>query len=63
MFKPVFESTSQKNNFVNGLFNVDENQELSTEQRIQGIPTAIIFKDGQEVDRRSGFMSADDFKS
>jgi thioredoxin 1 len=34
--------------------NVDDNQELAKELGIRSIPTVIIYKDGQEVDRIAG---------
>jgi thioredoxin 1 len=34
--------------------NVDDNQELAKELKIRSIPTVIIYKDGQEVDRIAG---------
>ena len=35
--------------------NTDENARVATELGIMGIPTMILFKDGQEVDRMVGF--------
>src|ERR1700757_1867473 len=35
--------------------NIDENQEIARQLRIQSIPTVYVFKDGQPVD---GFMGA-----
>jgi thioredoxin 1 len=35
--------------------NTDENVRVATELGIMGIPTLILFKDGQEVDRVIGF--------
>lgn len=37
-----------------GKVNVDENKELAMQYRIQGIPTVIFLKDGQEVGRIVG---------
>lgn len=39
--------------------NSDADPEASTELRVQGIPTLILFADGREVARRSGAMTAD----
>lgn len=44
-----------------GKVNVDENQHLSTEYRVLSIPTVIIFKNGQEVERMVGAMTKEDF--
>lgn len=37
--------------------NTDENQNISAQYGIQGIPTLIVFKEGKEVDRTVGVMS------
>ena len=34
--------------------NTDENQDIAARYGIQGIPTLLFFKDGQEVDRLVG---------
>ena len=39
---------------------VDKNQELSVEYRVQSVPTLIIFKDGEVKWRAAGVHSADD---
>ncbi len=36
--------------------NVDENPRMMSEFRIRGIPTLILFKDGQPVETLVGFM-------
>jgi thioredoxin 1 len=38
--------------------NVDENPEIAARYGISGIPTLLIFKNGQVVDRVVGFTSA-----
>jgi len=39
--------------------NSDENQDAASALGIRGIPTMILFRDGTEVARQSGAMSAD----
>lgn len=39
--------------------NTEENPQLSTQYGIRSIPTMILFKNGREVDRVSGALSAD----
>ncbi|OEH84658.1 thioredoxin [Desulfuribacillus stibiiarsenatis] len=36
--------------------NVDQNQDLAAEYRVQGVPTIVIMKDGQLVERAVGFQ-------
>ena len=41
---------------------VDEAQELSSKYKIYSVPTLIIFEDGKELKRISGFMSEDELE-
>lgn len=43
--------------------NTDEKQHLANRYQISGIPTLILFKDGQEVKRTSGAMPLQGLKS
>jgi len=40
-----------------GKLNVDENSDIPTQLGIMNIPTLVIFKDGEEIDRMVGVMS------
>lgn len=42
--------------------NVDENRDTPANLKVQSIPTLIVFKDGQEVDRYIGFKTKDELK-
>lgn len=42
--------------------NTDENQQSPGNYRVMSIPTLIVFRDGQEVDRIVGAMPADALK-
>lgn len=44
-----------------GKVNVDEQMELSSKFRIQSIPTVMLFKNGQQVDKVIGARPKDDF--
>ena len=43
--------------------NVDEEQELAMRYGVMSIPTVIFFKDGEEVRRHIGFMSAQEVEA
>lgn len=45
-----------------GKLDVDENQEVARKYGVQSIPTIIIFKDGEEVDRLVGFQGKEALK-
>ncbi|MFD1094264.1 thioredoxin [Salegentibacter chungangensis] len=39
---------------------VDRNQELAGKYQVRGVPTMILFKNGQQVWRQSGVLQKDD---
>ena len=43
--------------------NVDENSKIPTELRIQAIPTLMLFKDGEVVDRQMGALAKSKIES
>ncbi|MNL89542.1 Thioredoxin [compost metagenome] len=43
--------------------NVDDNQESASRFGVMSIPTLIVFKDGQPVDKIVGFQSKDALKN
>ena len=59
MLAPVVDRVAKANQgkIVVGKMNVDENQSTPQKFGIQGIPTLILFKGGQEVSRLVGFQS------
>jgi thioredoxin len=56
MITPIVEQLASENQ--NKLkvckLNTDENQDIAARYGIQGIPTLLFFKDGQEIDRLVG---------
>lgn len=42
--------------------NVDENQEIAQEYGVMSIPTVILFKNGEELDRQIGYAGKDGYK-
>ena len=65
MLSPVIEEVSNelgdKAKFVK--VNVDENQLLSQEYQVSSIPTVMILKDGNVVQKMVGFRPKEDLKS
>jgi len=60
--EPVLEKVSQayggKVKVVK--LNSDENQDLSLKYQVRGLPTLILFRAGQEVERKLGFQNEQD---
>jgi thioredoxin 1 len=65
MLAPVVDALAQETagRFVVGKLDVDKNPETSMKYAIRSIPTLIIFKKGQEVDRLMGAQTAASLKS
>lgn len=59
MLAPTIEKLAEENQGKLKVckLNTDENQNISAQYGIQGIPTLIVFKEGKEVDRTVGVMS------
>jgi len=55
---PAIEKLAEEGYNV-GKLNVDEESTLAARYRVMNIPTLIIFKDGQEVERMVGVQSKD----
>jgi len=64
MAEPVLEELSDeykdKVEFVK--VNVDENQELAQKYQVMSIPTTMLMKDGEEVNRQIGFAGKQGFE-
>ena len=58
MLSPVMEEVSREheNELTVGKVNVDDCPELAQKFGVMSIPTLILFKDGQPVDKRIGYM-------
>ena len=58
MLGPVIEEVSEELAGKADFFavDVDENQKLAVQHKIQSIPAIVIFKDGEPVDRQVGFL-------
>lgn len=62
MMHPILEKLKEKMGDSVSIIkvDVDKNQELSAEYRVQSVPTLIIFKDGEVKWRAAGVHSAED---
>lgn len=62
MMGPVVDALAAKNEGKLKVLklNTDENPEAPTKYNVHGIPTLIVFKGGQEVQRLVGYMSESD---
>ena len=63
--EPVIEEVSEKykGKLVVAKINVDENQALAQKYGVMSIPTVIIFKDGDEAERMSGFAGKQGYEN
>jgi thioredoxin 1 len=64
MIGPVIEELAKemKGDIVFGKLNVDENQQISSKHQIMSIPTLLIFKNGNLVDRLIGAVPKEQLK-
>ncbi len=63
MMGPEFEKASESKKDVSfAKVNVDEEGELAQRFQVMSIPTTILFKNKEQVDRKSGAMSAADIE-
>lgn len=64
MAEPVLEELSKQyeNKIAIMKLNVDDNQNSAGKYSIMSIPTTILFKDGKEVGRQTGFSDKNAFE-
>ena len=64
MLSPVVEEVSQAHadTLAVGKVNVDECPELAQQFGVMSIPTLILFKDGEVVDKRIGYQPKDELE-
>lgn len=62
---PVVEELAEKydDQAVIGKLNIDENDEIASEQRVRNIPTVLFFKDGQLKERSVGLVKLADLEA
>ena len=59
-FEEVAKTSADKCDFI--AINIDKSKELAEAQNIKGVPTIVIFKKGQEIDRTTGKMSKEELE-
>ena len=57
MMASVLESVDSKNIIDIAKVNIDEERQLAIETGIEVIPTLLLYKEGKEIKRSSGFMT------
>ena len=58
MFSPVVEAVATENEDIKVVkVNVDDAQDLAIQYQVMSIPTIVVIKDGQEVNRTVGVVS------
>lgn len=62
MFGPIFEEVSNESNVNFIKLDVDNHSDIARQYGVMSIPTIILFKNGEEVKRYTGFMSKEDFQ-
>ena len=66
MLGPIIDELSTDNvdkDVTVAKINVEENQTLAMKYGVRGIPTVIIFKDGEEQTRKVGVASKSEFQT
>ncbi len=63
MLTPVLEELDKETGLAIGKVNVDEEEEISEAFNVSSIPTLFLFKDGNLVDKRVGYMPLEELKS
>lgn len=65
MLGPIIEELAEelKDVAVVGKVNVDEEKELAKKYHVMSIPTVVLIKDGQVVDRSVGVKSKEELKA
>jgi len=61
MFGPIFEEVSNEKNINFIKLDVDKYPDIARQYGVMTIPTIILFKNGQELKRYTGFMSKEQF--
>lgn len=61
MFGPIFDEVSNEYDFNFVKVDVDKSSDIARRYGVMSIPTIILFENGVEKKKFTGFMSKDDF--
>ena len=61
MFAPIFEEVASVMDFNFIKVDTDDYYDLAREYGVMSIPTIILFENGNEIKRHTGFMSKEEF--
>ena len=64
MLGPIVDriATANQSKVIVGKMNVDDNQDTPQKYGIQGIPTLLLFKDGEVISQMVGFQSQENIQ-
>ena len=65
MLTPVLEEVAKdlQGSVTVAKLDIDQNQQVASDHKVTSVPTLILFKDGQEVNRLVGLRDAEAIKS
>lgn len=63
MLEPVLEGLARETEAVVAKVDVDRHQRLAAEYDVQGVPTLLVFSDGERVERHVGAKPADQLRT
>ncbi|THE63150.1 thioredoxin [Salinadaptatus halalkaliphilus] len=59
MLEPVLEELARETEGVIAKVDVDEHQQLAGTYGVRGVPTLVLFADGEQVEQHTGALPAD----
>lgn len=63
MLEPVVETIAAETSATVAKIDIDTNQQLAAEYGVQGVPTLVLFADGQQAERLVGMQDEAQFRS
>lgn len=63
MIEPVLKQLAQETPAVIAKVDVDQHQDLAASFGVRGVPTLLLYSNGQQVEQQVGAMSADQLRS